>query len=214
MFIIAIDGPAGAGKGTVAQFLGKQLGFSVIETGLFYRALALQTIEKDLARDDESILVPLIDALQLTDLDNPHLRDEAVASVASIISKLPIVRKTITKRIRDVTHSLKTKGAVLDGRDVGTHIFKDANIKFYITADAVTRANRRLKEMQDKKLSPLLDNYHQAIIERDQSDTTRTHSPLQKAHDAIEVDTTNLSIQDACDAVWNRVQSDTSFSSL
>lgn len=202
MIIIAIDGPAGAGKGTVAHFLGEKLGYAVIETGLFYRALAFYVIKNGIKYDDEAAVEAGLKTLSLDDLKNPHLRDEAVASVASVLSKQPIVREQITKKIRDVTLSLTMSGVVLDGRDVGTHIFKEANLKLFITADPIVRANRRLKEMQEKKISPLMDNYLQAIIERDHNDTTRAHAPLQKALDAIEVDTSDLTTTAVCDKVW------------
>ncbi|CAO4842107.1 MAG: Cytidylate kinase [Holosporales bacterium] len=205
MIIIAIDGPAGAGKGTVARSLSEKLKYAVIETGLFYRALAFSVIKIGGAYDDETAINACMKTLTLDDLENPHLRDEAVASVASILSKQSFVRKKITQQIRDVTLSLKANGVVLDGRDVGTHIFKDADLKFFITADPIVRANRRLKEMQEKKLSPLLDNYLQAIIERDHNDTTRAHSPLEKAPDAIEVDTTDMTPDAVCAAVFEIV---------
>lgn len=205
MIIIAIDGPAGAGKGTVARSLSEKLQYGVIETGLFYRALALSVIKMGIASDDEVAINTALKMLTLEDLKDPHLRDEAVASVASVLSKQAFVRTQITQQIRDVVLSLKTNGVVLDGRDVGTHIFKEADVKLFITADPVVRANRRLKEMQEKKLSPLMDNYLQAIIERDHNDTTRAHAPLEKAPDAIEIDTTDMTTDAVCAAAFEIV---------
>ncbi|MDP2193572.1 MAG: (d)CMP kinase [Alphaproteobacteria bacterium] len=196
MKIIAIDGPAGAGKGTIARFLAEKLGYPHIDTGLFYRALALKVRETNTPHDQEDALAGLSGTLAMKDLQHPNIRDESVASVASIISVHPLVRAQITHKIRDLAYSLGTPqgGIILDGRDVGTVIFPHAAIKLFVTASPDARYVRRMTEMQKQNLSVPQD----ALTIRDQRDQTRTPAPLVPATDAVTIDTTDLSIQDAC----------------
>lgn len=194
--IIAIDGPAAAGKGTIARFLAQKLNYALIETGLFYRALAFSFLKMP----DVSPL-SIVNQITLEDLKNPSLREETVANTASQISTDPKIRKLITERIRQEALALPYEGVILDGRDVGTVIFPEADLKFFITASSEIRIHRRLLEMQSKGLKT--DN----IMERDKRDQERKTSPLTKADDAIEIDTSNLSIEEACMKVLSLVES-------
>lgn len=187
--IIAIDGPAGAGKGTIARYLANKLNYGYIDTGLFYRALAFASIEKSVWRLDQ--LIELTKQITLADLDNPILRSESVANTASKISIHPEIRSLITDQIRVEAFRMDKEGIVLDGRDVGTVIFPDADLKLFITASPEVREARRVQEMKEKGLIAT------HVMDRDKRDQTRKASPLTKAEDAIEIDTSSLSIDEA-----------------
>jgi cytidylate kinase len=203
--IIAIDGPAGAGKGTISKFLAYHLDFAVIDTGLFYRAFAFSVENASHSMlEDMDYLIQKAHLINLDDLKNPYLRTEAVANLASQIAGYPIIREIITLQIRSLAKQLlkEYKGVVVDGRDVGTVIFKEADVKLFITADANVRATRRQKEL-DGTVSA--DSISMIIKERDNRDSTRQASPLEKADGAFLIDTTNLSIDDACQMAYDIV---------
>lgn len=194
--VIAIDGPAGAGKGTIAKFLSQKLKFPYIDTGLFYRALAFKALGAHVPYDNEVMLIDLAESVCLDDLENDLLRDESVASVASQTSVHPRIREILTNKMRSEALRIaeKSGGVILDGRDVSTVIFPNATTKLFIIADENTREQRRLQEMQKKGLM-VKDG---ALSERDKRDQSRKTSPLKKAADAHTIDTTYLSIEEAC----------------
>ena len=194
--VIAIDGPAGAGKGTIAKFLSQKLKFPYIDTGLFYRALAFKALSAQVPYDNEVMLSDLAESVGLDDLENDLLRDESVASVASQTSVHPRIREILTNKMRSEALRIaeKSGGVILDGRDVSTVIFPNATTKLFIIADENTREQRRLQEMQKKGLM-VKDG---ALSERDKRDQSRKTSPLKKAADAHTIDTTYLSIEEAC----------------
>ncbi|PIZ33304.1 MAG: cytidylate kinase [Alphaproteobacteria bacterium CG_4_10_14_0_8_um_filter_37_21] len=194
--VIAIDGPAGAGKGTIAKFLSQKLKFPYIDTGLFYRALAFKALGAHVPYDNEVMLIDLAESVGLDDLENDLLRDESVASVASQTSVHPRIREILTNKMRSEALRIaeKSGGVILDGRDVSTVIFPNATTKLFIIADENTREQRRLQEMQKKGLM-VKDG---ALSERDKRDQSRKTSPLKKAADAHTIDTTYLSIEEAC----------------
>ena len=195
--VIAIDGPAGAGKGTIAKFLSQKLKFPYIDTGLFYRALAFKALSAHVPYDNEAMLIDLAESVCLDDLEHDLLRDESVASIASKTSIHPRIREILTNKMRSEALRIaeKSGGVILDGRDVATVIFPNATTKLFITADENTREQRRLQEMQKKGLMVKSG----AISERDKRDQSRKTSPLKRAADAHTIDTTNLSIKEACD---------------
>lgn len=202
--IIAVDGPAGAGKGTISRALAQQFSLKYIDTGLMYRALAYKALlEKiDLAHLDS--LTFLAKTLTADDLQLPELRMEDVGNAASKIAVLSPVREQITIHTRRFSQEVRDpyKGVVLDGRDIGTVVCPDADIKIYVTASPYVRAERRLAEMLQSGKKPE-GNMLEQIIERDHRDQTRSTSPLIPAADAVLLDTSELSIQDACQRAFS-----------
>ena len=205
-FIIAIDGPSGAGKSTIGRMLARELGLLYIDTGSMYRAVALAVIESstneaddvtvgslaeridiDLAGDPDSLQVTL-DGQDVTD----RIRDQDVTDMSSIISTIPAVRRAMVRRQRE----LGRRGAVMNGRDIGTVVFPSADFKFFLTASPEARAERRLAE--ERQLNPAV-TYEETLAEmteRDRRDSTREDSPLVAAPDAVVIDTTGVPIDE------------------
>ena len=209
--IIAIDGPSGAGKSTLGQMLARKLGLLYIDTGSMYRAVALAVIEStinetddvavgslagrveiDLAGDPESLSVSL-NGQDVTE----RIRDEDVTNISSIISTIPAVRRAMVKRQRE----LGQRGAVMNGRDIGTVVFPEADIKFFLTASPAERAQRRLVEERKHNPAANYDDVFADMTERDRRDTTRTDSPLIAASDAVIIDSTGVPL----DQVFQRM---------
>ena len=204
--IVAIDGPAGAGKSTVARQLARRLGFSIIDTGAIYRSVALAARRAGIAWDDDEGLRRLLDAgLGLTfEGDRVFLHGEDVTEAirtpeisrgSSVVSARPIVRQKLLQLQRDLGHAA-TKGAVLEGRDIGTIVFPDAQVKFFLTASDGARAQRRHAELSEKGLHVPLAEVLEDQKRRDKDDTERAIAPLRAAPDAISVDTTGLDLEE------------------
>jgi CMP/dCMP kinase len=205
--IIAIDGPAGAGKSTVAKILAKRLGFLYIDTGAMYRALTLKVLEKNIQISDETEIIRLANEVKIDLRNNPDgpltvildgvdvslaIRQPRITQVVSDIAKIQQVRQILVKLQRE----LGLKGnCVLDGRDIGTVVFADAQKKFYIDASAGERVNRRYKELTGLGQTISSDDVARDLSNRDKIDSTRAASPLRKAPDAVYIDTTELSIE-------------------
>jgi len=204
--IIAIDGPSGAGKSTLGRMLARDLSLLYIDTGSMYRALALAVIKAGMNADDDVAVGALAsevdidlegdpDSLKVTlegqDITD-EIRSEAVTDMSSIISTIPAVRRAMVKRQRE----LGKRGAVLNGRDIGTVVFPDADVKFFLTALPHERAERRFQEDRANDPSVDFDETFADMTERDRRDTTRTDSPLKSADDAIMIDSTGLSIDE------------------
>jgi len=204
--IIAIDGPSASGKSTLGRMLARELGLLYIDTGSMYRAVALAVIESGVNERDDTAVSTLADQLKIDlagDPDSLHvllnrrdvtsrIRDEDVTRVSSIVSTIPAVRRTMVTRQRE----LGQRGAVMNGRDIGTVVFPDADIKFFLDASVDERAERRLAE--ERAINPDVQ-YEQTltdITDRDRRDTTRADSPLVAAPDAIVIDSTRLSIEE------------------
>jgi cytidylate kinase len=217
-FIVAIDGPAGSGKTTTAKALAKLLGFIYIDTGAMYRAVALLAMRRDIALDDTErvcallpdvdIRLELIDGMQRTLLNGEdvesHIRTQEMSKAASDISRIPCVRETMVTLQRRAADG--PTGAILEGRDIGTVVFPDSPCKIYLVADAQTRALRRKLQLEEKGLTADLATIAREIEERDRNDALREHSPLRKAKDAIEVETTNTSIDEQVTMILGLVQ--------
>jgi cytidylate kinase len=204
--IIAIDGPSGSGKSTLGRMLARELGVLYIDTGSMYRAVALavtelavneaddvavgslaERVDIDLAGDPDSLRVTL-DGRDVSD----RIRDEDVTHISSIISTIPAVRRAMVARQR----VLGERGAVMNGRDIGTVVFPNADVKFFLDAAIEERAQRRLAEEREHNPAATYEQTLADITERDRRDTTRADSPLVAAEDAIIVDSSGMSIDD------------------
>ncbi|MBI05311.1 MAG: cytidylate kinase [Pelagibacteraceae bacterium] len=194
--VIAVDGPAASGKGTLSRRLARELGYAYLDTGLLYRAIGLSLITS--GKDPEDKLAAeqtarAIDIVKL-DFDDPVLRQEAVGQAAGVIAVNPDVRVALVSLQRDFAAAPPNgaPGAILDGRDIGTFICPNADYKFFIDASVETRAARRVKELQEKGDPSIPSRVLQDMKERDHRDRTRSVAPLAPAADASVIDTTNL----------------------
>ena len=200
--IVAIDGPAGAGKSTIAKLLAKRIGADYIDTGAMYRAVALQLIRTGTDYNDPKALQAMLDAMDV-DFSEGHtllngedvsglIRTPEISAVASPSSGVPAIRYKLTALQQAMG---KRKSIVMDGRDIGTVVFPDADFKFYLTASADERARRRTEEMRAKGEEADFETIRADIIQRDYQDSHREFRPLQKAEGAVEIDSTNMSIE-------------------
>lgn len=202
--IVAIDGPAGAGKSTVARQLAARLGFSMIDTGAIYRSVALAALQAGIAWDDDEGLRGLLDhGLPLSFRDDrvllagrdvtEEIRTPEMSRGASVVSARPVVREKLLNLQRDLGHKAP-RGAVLEGRDIGTVVFPDAEVKFFLTATDEARALRRHAELSEKGLNVGLPEVLSDQRRRDKDDTERAIAPMKSAPDALLVDTTGLDL--------------------
>lgn len=215
---IAIDGPAGAGKSTVAGLLSQKLGILHLDTGAMYRALALKALEQGIDPNDAErvehmlpetcLTVEFRDGVQRTVLDgrdvSAYIRTGEVSKGASDIAVIPAVRMKLVETQREIAME---HDVVMDGRDIGSYVLPDAEYKFYITADPRVRAERRLKELNEKGIgySGTLEDMTEEIIARDKNDSSREFAPLRQAEDAVLLDTTEKTIQEALNAVLEHI---------
>ena len=220
IYNIAIDGPAGAGKSTIARRVAKELSFIYIDTGAMYRAMALYLLRKEVNKDDTEqignicqdaeISIEYQNGEQIVLLNdenvNSYLRTEEVGNMASVSSAVPRVREKLLSLQRKLA---KDMSVVMDGRDIGTTILPDADVKIYLTASSLTRAKRRYLELQEKGTVCNLDEIQKDIEERDQRDMNREISPLRQAEDAILVDSSDLTIQQVVDRILQIFRSKT-----
>ncbi|HYX30297.1 MAG TPA: (d)CMP kinase [Pyrinomonadaceae bacterium] len=204
--IIAIDGPSASGKSTLGRRLARELGLLYIDTGSMYRAVALAVIESSTNERDDVAVTSLAERIRIDltgDPDSLHvlldgrdvtrrIRDEDVTRVSSIVSAIPAVRHAMVKLQRE----LGQRGAVMNGRDIGTVVFPDADIKFFLDASLAERAERRLAEERAINPAAQYDQTVAEITDRDARDSTRADSPLVAASDAVVIDSTGLSIDD------------------
>ena len=188
--IIAIDGPAAAGKGTLARRLAEELGLPYLDTGLLYRAVGRRVLEAGADPADAAAAQAHAQALQPADLDRPDLRGPDADQAASLVATVPAVRAALLAFQRGFA---KTGGAVLDGRDIGTVIFPDADVKLFVTASVAARAERRWREHGAASLESVTAD----IRARDSQDANRSTAPLRPAPDAVVLDTTTLDADQA-----------------
>jgi len=214
--IIAIDGPSGAGKSTLGRLLAHALNLLYIDTGSMYRAVALAVIQSQLDPTDKDAVVSLAERSDIDLAGEPdslrvmlngrdvteQIRSEAVTDISSIISSIPGVRRAMVARQREMGRT----GAVLNGRDIGTVVFPDADVKFFLTASAEERAQRRFIEEQAQKHSTSIAQTLAEMTERDRRDSRRTDSPLKVADDAIVIDSTGRSIHEVFQEMMDLVQ--------
>lgn len=197
--IIAIDGPAASGKGTLAKRLAEHFDLEYLDTGGIYRALGYKILEAGESPEDEEIAVKMANEITAEDLKNPHLYDEGIGRAASIVAVIPKVRDALFQFQRYFAKS--EKGAVLDGRDIGTVICPDADLKFYITADIEARATRRYKQLQNQGISVIYQSVLEDLQRRDERDSGRAVAPLAIAEDAVNIDTTDMQVSEVFDEI-------------
>ena len=211
-FNIAIDGPAGAGKSTIAKLAASELSYIYVDTGAMYRGMAIYFLEQKISPDEKEeiakacqnaeVSIAYEDGEQQIYLNGKNvtalLRKEEVGKMASISSAIPEVRQKLLSLQRNLA---KEKDVVMDGRDIGTNILPDADVKVYLTASSRTRANRRYLELREKNVDCNLDEIEREIIARDERDMNREIAPLKQAEDAILIDSSDLSIEEVTEKI-------------
>lgn len=217
-YVVAIDGPAGAGKSTLAKRLAKELNIAYIDTGAMYRACALYAIESGInPKVDSPQLRALLETAEidfrtvkgeqrifLNDIDvSREIREPHISTGASDISALPFVRDMLVSMQRNLA---KGKAVLMDGRDIGTNVFPDAEIKVFLTADVKERANRRYLELQAKGDSSTYDTVLSEMIARDEQDKSRAYAPLRQAEDAHLLDTTEMDLEESFQSLFDYTQ--------
>jgi CMP/dCMP kinase len=214
--IIAIDGPSGSGKSTLGRKLARALNLLYIDTGSMYRAVALAVMEASISASDDVAVASLASRVVIELEGDPEamkvtlegcdvtekLRSEEVTQISSIISAIPGVRRAMVERQR----TMGKRGAVLNGRDIGTVVFPDADIKFFLTASPQERAQRRFLEQRAQDPEVNFEEIFTEMVERDKRDSTRADSPLRVADDAIVVDSTGLTIEEVCEKMMQIVR--------
>tara|TARA_Y100000780_G_scaffold231627_1_gene257695 strand:- start:1002 stop:1667 length:666 start_codon:yes stop_codon:yes gene_type:complete len=194
--VIAVDGPAASGKGTVSNSLANHFDFARLDTGLIYRALGLKVLGDGTDASDKQKVILLANQLSFDDLNQENLRSEKVGAVASRVAAIPDVRAVLLKFQRDfaVHPPAEKSGVVLDGRDIGTIVCPNANFKIFLIADKDVRATRRFKELQERGLRAIYSQILRDIVDRDARDSLRSVAPLEPAKDAFVLDTSKLSV--------------------
>ena len=213
VFRIAIDGPSGAGKSTIAKLVAKKLGIDYIDTGAMYRAVGYKMNREGIPFEECDELKAMLDA---TDIDfvsgdiildgqivNTLIRTSEVSQMASKCSALPMVREKLVEIQRTMG---SRKSVIMDGRDIGTNVLKDAEYKFFLTASAEERAERRHKELIEKGEEITFEEVLRDIQARDHNDMTRALNPLKKADDALEVDSTGMNIDQVTEAILKEIK--------
>jgi cytidylate kinase len=195
--IIAIDGPAASGKGTLARRIAAHFGLAHLDTGLLYRAVARDVRRRGEALDDPAAAATAAARLDPSTLADPALRNPGLSEAASIVARIPAVRAAILSYQR--TFARRPEGAVLDGRDIGTVVCPDADVKLYVTASTEVRAERRHREQLDRGEAAIFQAVLEDIRRRDERDAGRDVSPMRPAADAFLLDTSNLDIEAAFD---------------
>ncbi|WP_300258222.1 (d)CMP kinase [Clostridium sp.] len=201
LITVAIDGPAGAGKSTIAKIIGEKFNLMYINTGSMYRAVTLKALENNISAEEVDKLLEMIDGMDMHfENDELILNGENINSLIT----MPNISKNVSayasiREVRERLVNLMRKMAlkysvIMDGRDIGTVVLKDANFKFFLTASPEERADRRYKELMEKGIEVNYDEILQDIIKRDYLDSNREVDPLRKAEDAIEIDTTGIDI--------------------
>ena len=209
---VAIDGPAGAGKSTIAKLVAKEKGYIYVDTGAMYRGMAIHFLDKGIrAKETDKIISALKDAevtiryeegLQQVYLNGRNitdrLREEEVGKMASLTSAIPQVRQKLLELQKGLA---RTQDVIMDGRDIGTCVLPDADVKIYLTASVETRAKRRYDELTEKGIACYLDEIERDIKERDERDSTREIAPLKQAEDAVLVDSSHMTIDEVVAAI-------------
>lgn len=215
--VITVDGPSGSGKGTLSQLLAKKIGYHLLDSGALYRLVALATLKQRIDIQDQQAVEKVAAQLDVhfdtagdqtrvllssEDVTNA-IRSETISKSASVVAAYPGVRAALLKRQRDFR---QLPGLVADGRDMGTTVFPDADLKIFLTASAEARAQRRYRQLTEKGETVDLEGLIKDIQERDERDSNRTVSPLKPAPDAVLLDSTQMTIQEVLEAMLNLVK--------
>lgn len=213
-FIVAIDGPAGAGKGTITQLVGKKLGLVNIDTGATFRCVALNMIQENINIQEEEKIVEMLDKINIEMYPDGNvflngeevthrIRENDVNRFVSPVSVLPMVRNKLLEVQRRIA---KGKDVIMEGRDIGTNVFPNADVKIYLDATPEERAKRRILQNQEKGIESTYEEILENIKFRDHNDKTSSVAPLKQAEDAIYVDSSHLTIEEVTDKIIKIIQ--------
>lgn len=216
-FSIAIDGPAGSGKSTVAKKIAKKLNLIYVDTGAMYRAVALYCIRNNISLDKEEKVTEALNQIQLDfqqmsdgqqiflngESVNEPIRTQEVGKGASMVASIFSVREYLVEIQKRIAEGCSV---IMDGRDIGTHVLPQAEVKIYLNASVEQRTKRRCKELEEKGISSDFETVRQQIIERDYHDMNRKYNPLKKAEDALELDTTNMNVDTVSEKILEIVK--------
>ena len=210
--IIAIDGPAGSGKSTIAKLIAEDLGLVYLDTGAMYRLVTLKALNDGILGNLDKI-IKMLDNLNIDIKENGFYLDDIDVSeeirkpvVSENVSDIAVIREVREKMVDLQRKFSESKNVILDGRDIGTVVFPNADVKIFLVADAKERANRRYKELVAKGENVRIEEIYENILKRDEIDSTRKESPLKKADDAVEVDTTSKNIEEVKNEILNIIR--------
>jgi len=212
--IIGIDGPAGSGKGTITKLVAEKLNLVNIDTGAMYRCVALATLRNNIPLEDEEKIIELSKKIKIEFDNNEHtyldgedvsvdIRKKEVSDIVSIVSKIVDVRKEMVKQQRALAEGLDV---IMEGRDITTVVFPNANYKFYLDASVEERARRRLEQNKEKNIDMSYEEILENIKLRDYNDTHKDYGALTRTDDQIYIDSTNLSIEEVADIIINKIK--------
>lgn len=216
-FVVALDGPAGSGKGTVTKLVGEKLGLINIDTGALYRSVTLYMIRNNIRLQDIDKIKNMLENIKIefkkeNNQDNVYLNDENVSKqirekevneLVSQVSHVKEIRENITNLSRKIAEGKKV---IMEGRDIGTNVFPNADIKIYLDATAEERANRRFKQNEEKGIKIPIEEILENIKFRDDNDKTSDVAPLKQADDAVYIDSTNMTIEEVTDKIINIIE--------
>lgn len=213
-FIVAIDGPAGSGKGTIAKKVGERLGLVHVDTGAMFRCVTLNVIQEGIAIEEEGQIERMLNKIKIDLKENGEvflngkevtrkIRDSEVTQLVSPVSVIPAVRKKLLERQREIAQE---KEVIMEGRDIGTVIFPNADVKVYLDASPEERARRRVKQNEEKGMITSYEETLKNIMDRDKRDITREVAPLKQAEDAIYIDSSNMTIEEVVETIVQIIQ--------
>nr|WP_307774986.1 (d)CMP kinase [uncultured Cetobacterium sp.] len=207
-YIIALDGPAGSGKSTIAKIIAKDFGLTYLDTGAMYRMVALYMLKNNIDFNSTNDVEKVLDNINMDIIEDKFflngedvsldIRTPEVTKIVSPVSAIKSVREKLVELQREISNGKKV---ILDGRDIGTVVFPNADLKVFLIASAEERAKRRVLDYQSKGITEDFEEVLKGILERDHTDSTRKESPLKKAEDAIEIDTSFMNIEETSQAI-------------